>query len=699
MLKVLAVLLLSGQTVYTDDPQFKSRWFKVEAPQKAMVFDGRQFASQDAPRPSGDWEVTYAHYDKLGRISLLSPSALIGPQCDNFEYGINFAGTDRLNPATGVQVFERRAGTAAWTPAATEASVSWVVKPGSTFADGDDWLFSMFHRGVATNKEKFNGTPTAYWTTSTENKPSRAPDVRVYSLPNDGVELAYSNVCCNGETILSPAVVCPLDSNRPRTHHNRIKVRRADRYYPGVLGYYFYMRKIGETQWHRQPVPWSSWGPYNVNRPTEEFLWPATMDRFQILNFHRTGLTPVPVAAPQSYANELQLALWSTAAPTVVVRGTLSPIRCPLHLEYFGNWLPSPWVKSLGFFFTTLEGPGLGIAQKHNRTIKVEYDGSIALTTTRSCPDGIVSPSIYWEALIVESQFSRVSGLHITHEGGRAGLAAHDWSGGQAFGPTFDNCRFIVNNQHYPSWGLWQNVTNTGKTEDGNHSLSELKAINCHFMGTTAVKIAGIQSVNFEFIDCHIGSDWRAGPSHSCGFYLANGSNTTCRNSLKYGGGRSFITNAFRSHLHVESLWIDEDIATLAEGRTYCQGVLSIKGNKVNHVGNTDFNLLSLPCGGVDQMEVRCDNLASQFNKPDLESVVFSQSYGRGIVRSDRGSGGLFAERIGIRTPTLDQWKQWGYYYQPNWDNGADITKRPAGVTYGVGGVGELQVKPRVIIP
>jgi hypothetical protein len=462
-------------------------WYPVPAPAVPLVLADRPpifYANQGLKRKA---RLAYAHAHPdpsagqytPARISDLSPAAEVDPGCSSWHFNLRWAGSTPDTPAPAVLVFVQYDGDPNWwcsaAPKQHGHGFFFPLRGPGDWAQGGHaggWTGGNWWR-----PEDFPHDPTL-------TTPTAAPMVTLHDLPNLPFEVTYSYRVLNGETALAPVTRLPTRADAPADWYCPAVTKLLAPTPPGVYGLYVYLRRKGETVWHRQP--------WHHGRQ----CWPSWMSELRITRFRPTGIAPQPVAEPLCWLNDLQERLAFGTATDCTTDADDMPLVCPLVSPLTGK------ARTVG-----------------GRWGRVAF--SIPAAVTR---EGVTYPvPREWDAIIQEeSNKTTWRNLEVRGDIGGidalAGFATHSYSAGNCFGLRLEHGSIIPNGQRF-SVGLAVSQYSNGNLVN-DHTASEMRLDDFYFGAHVNHSVSGQQSVNFTFHQPGA-YPWRASPCpDDCAFHF-----------------------------------------------------------------------------------------------------------------------------------------------------------------------------------
>lgn len=187
----------------------------------------------------------------------------------------------------------------------------------------------------------------------------------------------------------------------------------------------------------------------------------------------------------------------------------------------------------------------------------------------------------YYPALIVHNQYSHWRGMVIDSEkvGLSAGIAFADFTGGQAFGNKFSDCKVLLDQTG--NHGRNNGVQVLEECDGGGHSASELIFERCTFGATNPVWLEDKQTCNVVFRDTHLHSFSNA-DMRNCAIWAAT------PNAVKFDGvtmadcPMGTIVSTEEASVTIEHLFVDKGCVSLVDFNDYQSGLVRIRGGAVN---------------------------------------------------------------------------------------------------------------------
>jgi hypothetical protein len=358
---VLAVPLYAQTPValHTSDPKFTPRWLAVPSPVRPLKLERRWAGYADGKRPAGTFEIAYCLVDEQWAVSPVSAVVTVTATTTDWECVGTTPGVPLWTRAAGVMWVYRQAGTKTWYPFACDENRphSWLaLKPFKPIVGWHNEVggHKLFPVGIGF------GSLDDYPRSATLTTGPPAPSVRLLECQNRDYDIAYTWVCNQGETALSPVTPVPTVPGAPAVVFTTIPGPSASRHAPfqvvrqmpgspcqppqGAIGMHVYLRKSG-GQWHRQPCPDGHTG----------YLWALDVVTLPINQFVESGVRPMSDFGPamgRSYLSSLHLALRDWGRDVIVDNDQV--ICCPLISEWNGaTWDYQPRNHWLAVYSTT----------------------------------------------------------------------------------------------------------------------------------------------------------------------------------------------------------------------------------------------------------------------------------------------------------------------------------------------------------
>lgn len=430
-------------------------------------------------------------------------------------------------------------------------------------------------------------TVEKFSTGGTFQQDTPAPVVIPASIPNKVYELAYCRVTETGETALSPAYTFTPAKLPDGTYPADVSWLRCviHEYHPqGTLGLHFYRREKNGDEWGKwERLPDAECYGY-PNKP-DDWLWPIWKRQLLMLRYVPDAPTHQPVANPSSRLSDLHRLLRGDpvkdkevleryglpaklhVGDVVVSAKARFTVHCPV-IDEWGN----------GDSGTTSAPPD----NKFHRRIRSADNGSWYIEQQAS-QGGHRS----WPVVLIHNSYSRWSGVEVKANGGDA-LAYSDYSGGQAFGNQFKECRFDA-----PMAGgrLTCGIRIDAACAPSHHPSEQLFT-DCYVSGSIGVMLSGIQAANIRFDRLHASS--YATDGRGSVFYVSNPNPVKFLNGMfadAYidGAGSSgviFRVNDWPATLQISDIWIDQGFRRFIESNnaptqlTLTDGKLNVRGTK-----------------------------------------------------------------------------------------------------------------------
>ena len=447
------------------------------------------------------------------------------------------------------------------------------------------------------------------------------PIVVPASIPCEVYQLAYCRVTETGETALSPPYTFDLDATPVGTVPAESSWLRCFlyEYHPqGTLGLHFYRRKkTGESTWG----PWERLPDaecYGTPSTPDDWLWPIWKRNVLLIRYVEGAPTHSAAVNPQSRLSKIHRLLRAdpvkdqdllfdyfrgpdeivpvTTAGDNITSFKLRRTYDADHINVDADGMPvsmkkqfvgdvvlevseqfdvyCPVIDEWGNSDSGTTG-GVG-QQKFFRAIRSANFGSWSINQKTS-----QSGHKSWPTLLIHNSYSRWQGVKVLADGGDA-LAYSDYSGGQAFGNQFKECRFEA------PMGDGDRVTCgvriSGESAPSHHPSEQLFT-DCYTNGCIGLMLSGIQSANVRFDRLHNGS--YAKDARGSSFHIEN------PNPLKFLNGcfaDSYINNArgvifrvvsFGATLQINDIWVDQGFVHFLESNN-APTQLTLTGGKIN---------------------------------------------------------------------------------------------------------------------
>ena len=647
---ILISLLITGgnvaqETNYvrTSDPLFTPGLVQLPKP-PSLILQQRFGAS---PQKQGTYEITATWVDEQGRVSKMSPAAIITTPGKNCGYSL------RYNHAT----WQRSVGVILWCrkqyqPGDAGPELEWrpfgasdacndpqyAVRPVLSMTGWDQHSL----RAIPINRCVWNWgaqawqpyTNDLFWAKSGENGPASAPDPIVYYCPDRAYEVAYSWAAHHGESELSDPVAVPA-MGADETVHSPFEVRREVIPPQGALGMYVYVRKVG-GQWHRQP---------NCH-DVANFLWPVSANRIRILRFVSSSIRPPVTPDGQSWLCSLQKCL-SNSTKNIIVdtdQASASPIINPIN-----------------------NPQGTAI----NRTIQGEQGLSFKITTAP-----LPGTPTDWPVWVETSLGTTLRGCQIDSNTAEVGLEFMDHGGSGSFSFNGQNLIITLTRDGYTA-GIRQ--TWEGRSPN-NHSLSDSTFTNVKIGARHPIVIEGNQSLNITFNG--VNATCYGGPE--CSVISLNNYAGLTVNGLTCDGGRSILTVLAANQVTVKDVFTDQGYPSYITLAQQSAPIINWHWKKANHWTNW-LHVLESPAGLRTPATLDMQGLECQHNGTVASSLYTGRYCG---VRFSLPPLSLFSNFTHAQ-PTMQWWQAMphlptGVSMYQAWDGAQDIvTQAPKPTTYG----------------
>lgn len=453
------------------------------------------------------------------------------------------------------------------------------------------------------------------------------------AFPYRPFEVAWCRVTETGETALSPiGQITPSPYNDLVIPNEVGEVRlftQDDPHPQGTIGYHVYVRFNPTDPWQRVPAPHCYEDPV---RP-DDWLFQWWDNQPRLTKLAPNAPTHQAAAPPQSRLNELQLKLKNENGDIVIPAGLLGQkfydCYCPVVDEY---------------------GPG---NNKGFRKISSEGGGKWKLVQQVS-----QSGHSYWPMLVVLNQYSTWEDVVVQGtKGSSAALAYSGWSGGQAFGNTFNRCSFGCNgNPAGVTHGML--ISDRCSRWPGDHTASEQLYEDCKFAGEVGIGHESNQAANNRFNHTYVNgygdrrgsAIWSASPNvvnFTGGLYCDSVSGV-------------LIRNGWHTHLYIQDIWVDQGFDHFVDSNTNGSVSIELDGGKLNAWGvNPNFARLVEQEGPTvfTIKKVRC-----QMNALPFDLLINNAQYNFTDLRlSDTN----LTELLVLREPTEDQTKtEWVRFFR-----------------------------------
>lgn len=421
-----------------------------------------------------------------------------------------------------------------------------------------------------------------------------APTVIASNIPNKKYQLAYCRVTETGETTLSPAYTyepSPLPDGILPADISWLRCVIHEYHPQGTIGLHFYRREqiiAGDRT--------TSWGEWKrlpdaecYGEPTEpdDWLWPVWKRQCFLLRYVDNAPTHTPVAEPKSRLSDIHRLL---RGDPMKDKEVLERYSLPTNRVHTGDVLVQPRAK---FTVTcpvidewgngdsgTTGGPG---DQKFHRRIRASDFGEWTIEQSTS-----QSGHKSWPVVLIHNQYSRWTGVNVTANGGDA-LAYSDYSGGQAFGNQFKECKFSA---PMAAGGRVTCGIRIDASCAPSHHPSEQLFTDCYVNGGVGIMLSGIQAANIRFDRLHAGSN--APDGRGSVFLVSNPNPIKFLNGMfadAYINGVGASSVIFRvmdysANLQIQDAWIDAGFRRFIESNnvatqlTMTDGKLNIRGDK-----------------------------------------------------------------------------------------------------------------------
>lgn len=634
LIAILAILCAANVHAQT--------WTTVAAPTRApfMTGAGSNVVWKhpfDAPCPPGEYEVSNVIVDRRQRMGVRSQPRKIVAQAGWSLYG-----------DTSNQPISR-----------DDVGIIWIVKcvnvqEGGLFKNGTEHLFTNNRQPLYTIAPYSGDAPYAQELVNTwqDYRPlsaiktggsntivAPAPQAYAVNFPWKPCEIATCRVTETGETALSPVLqFTPPEGYPAETKVGWVNLGTADDPHPqGTIGYHVYVRFAG-GEWKRIPAPHC----YGEPATPDDWLFQWWDCQPVLRRYLENAPTHQPVANPQSRLNEIQLKLKNEDGDINVREATLGVVTydcyCPVIDEYgSGN------VKAFR---------RIGTAKKQN--------WKLVQQTSQS-------GHTYWPMLCIYNQYSTWENVTVQGKGASAALTYAGWSGGQAFGNVFINCRFGTNGS--PTGVTYGMLVSTLCSRwYGDHTASEQFFDHCWFTGDVAIGLEGNQTANNRFVNCYAFSYgnrrgsvvWNTAPSQADftdGFYCDTLSGVVFR-------------TGWIMALNVEGIWIDQGFNHLIDAGPVNNVKMRFTGGKLNAWGKQP-NLARL----IEQespSDIYASNINVQMNEAPYDMLVNSGQYNFTNLKFDSTN---LNEIVVLREPSEQQTAQeWPRFFR---SDGAPPKGRP----------------------
>ena len=425
---------------------------------------------------------------------------------------------------------------------------------------------------------------------------SSAPVVVAASIPHRTYQLAYCRVTETGETALSPAYTFTPSYPAGTVPSDASWLRCSIyEYHPqGTLGLHFYRRELIASG-SRGEQTWGEWKRlpdaecYGTPSTPDDWLHPIWKRTLLLLRYVDDAPVHAPAVNPQSRLTDLHRLL---RGDPVKDKDVLERYGLPTNKTYVGDVIVSPKQR----FTATcpvIDEWGNGDSgstggesdQKFHRRIRASDFGEWFIDQQPS-----QSGHKSWPVVLIHNQYSRWTACSIKASGGDA-LAYSDYSGGQAFGNQFRECKFDA------PMSIGGRVT-CGIRIDHNcapsHHPSEQLFSDCYSKGGIAVMLGGNQAANIRFDRLHANSNC-PDPRGSV-FYINNPNPIRFLNGLYCDAyitsqmlltgqrGVTFRCSGYHADLQIEDIWVDTGFVRFIEANGIaCQ--LDLTGGKLNTRG------------------------------------------------------------------------------------------------------------------
>lgn len=448
------------------------------------------------------------------------------------------------------------------------------------------------------------------------------PIVVPASIPCEVYQLAYCRVTETGETALSPAYTFDLGTPPVGVYPAEASWLQCfiyDYHPQGTLGLHFYRRrKTGENTWG----PWERLPDaecYGTPSTPDDWLWPIWKRNVFLRSYVEGAPVHSAAATPQSRLSKIHRLLRSDPVKDQDLlfdyfRGPDEIV--PVTTDGSGNVTSFKVKPTYNSEYVNVDANGTPLSLKKMLVGDIELDPNERFTVY--CPvidewgngdsgttggagqqkffrsiratgfskwniDQQTSQSGHksWPTLLIHNSYSRWYGVSVMAAGGDA-LAYSDYSGGQAFGNQFKECRFEA------PMGAGTRVTcgvRIDATSAPSHHPSEQLFTDCYTNGCVGLMLSGIQAANIRFDRLHNGS--YAKDARGCSFFIEN------PNPLKFLNGcfaDSYINNGrgviFRvaiwgATLQINDIWIDQGFVRFIESNN-APTQLTMTGGKLN---------------------------------------------------------------------------------------------------------------------
>lgn len=603
----------------------------------------------DTFNPGGQVEVRNARINKQGEVGTWSNPAVL-----NLVKGSIIYGNDFNQP-----------------PSHNNIGIIWKVKyvsvdpelPGLWPEKGREYLHvaanggvgpAQFWSGVPWSASRprnsyialLNGMSTDPATLRYSNIPTPpAPPPAVYgsNVPQKDMNLFVCFRTHKGETAASPSVLIKAGKPDSGAHGMIQNVSIGEALPMGVLGFHVYL------DGKRVPAPQC----FGKAQTPDDWLWQPDQFSFDITRVDPDGPAHNPVAAPQSLLNPLQVAMKETMGNVIADTGDL-PLYCPIIDEYavYGGW---PF--------------------KFLRKMSNGSSGAWKVTQQKVVPGAPADQPTYWPGIVVHNQYSIWEGLKLTMPWGSCGLCFADYSGGQAFGNQFIACAFIASCldpitdiMRSPLWTT-QGVRIVWECTSSGHSASELRFMDCMFLGVVAIWLEHNQSANIKFYRLHASSYYN--DRRASVFWLDSPNQFDFRDGIFCDAPYNVIFNlGWAPKVTGDGLWVDGGCVSVVDFTNYQPGKISLSNAKLNFwVPDQDTrpNFARI-INTTEPVVIELSKITAQYNLSTAQADVCSPAWYRADIRF---SDTHLDDMLVLREPTKAQWLATIQNYAPpaDWVN------------------------------
>lgn len=534
---------------------------------------------------------------------------------------------------------------------------------------------------------------------------SPAPVVVVSNIPVKTYQLAYCRVTETGETALSPAYTFSPQAPPAGTipaEWSALTCRLTEYHPQGTIGLHFYRRELLTPATETEAATWGDWKRlpdvdcYGTPSTPDDWLHPIWRRVIKLKRYVDDAPVHAPVASPQSRLTKLHRLLRgdpvkdkdvlfaylrkpdivtpvtvaamiegvSVQVPTgqVTVKEQYDPVYVnsdpvtgkPISMKqvYNGDVIVNPKERFtvtcpvIDEWGNNDQGTtGSPLEQKFGRRIRASDNGEWFIDQSAS-QGGHKS----WPVVLIHNQYSRWSGANVKAIGGD-GIAYSDYSGGQAFGNQFRECKV---NAPMTSGGRVTVGVRIDHDCAPSHHPSEQLFSDCTINGGIAVMLGGNQAANIRFDRLHANST-SPNPRGSV-FYVVN------PNPIKMSGGiytdayidsqllltgkRGVIFRCagYYASLQGADLWVDAGFVRFIEAN----GVgttLDLTGGKLNVRGTKP--VLGLFSGVIPYKTTwSITGVQTQYDQQTQPARVISHNY---------RSAELLYQRTGLDTMVLKE--------------------------------------------